>query len=324
MLTNVLQALSRLERATSPPGPKGINEDAWLGLRPESAKAYQSAVADFLCWSTARNLDLEYPSEIDRAVVVYSQEGKLTRGKMETLTSALKRGMPSLKGQLHWAEAHMRNLLRFAPPVHKVPMLRFVCIAVAHRMAMSGWARAGGLLVLQCCTGLRPGELLNLVREDIVPGRPGVNRGNGVIALGRKHGTKAGRAQFVVVHSSEDQTALTLLSAFAATTKPGQKLSNLDYQRFKNIFDRTLKDMGLVDLGYTPHSPRAGWATQLRLSGVPFQEIQERGRWQNAATLRVYLDAVAASTVLLERTQTLFAFASYVDENFAERFPWWR
>ena len=60
-----------------------------------------------------------------------------------------------------------------------------------------------------------------------------------------------------------------------------------------------LKDLDLADLAYTPHSPRAGWATTLRLGGMPFTEIQERGRWQNAATLRIYLDAVAASKVLL-------------------------
>ena len=34
---------------------------------------------------------------------------------------------------------------------------------------------------------------------------------------------------------------------------------------------------------------------------MAFSEIQERGRWAQAATLRTYLDAVAASTVLLHR-----------------------
>ena len=126
------------------------------------------------------------------------------------------------------------------------------------------------------------------------------------------------------MHASEDQTALALISAFAAATQPGQKLTNLNYNRFRGILDRALKDLGLSDLGYTPHSPRAGWATTLRLSGLPFTEIQERGRWQNAATLRIYLDAVVASTVLLHKTQTIFTFAAYVDENFAERFLWWR
>ena len=141
------------------------------------------------------------------------------------------------------------------------------------------------------------GGASGLTREDLVPGRPEINNGKAVIALGRKQGTKAGRAQFVVVHASEDQTALALISAFAATTKPGQNLTNLNYNRFRGILDRVFKDLDLANLGYTPHSPRAGWATTWRLSGMPFIEIQEWGRWQNAATLRIYLDAVAASIV---------------------------
>ena len=126
------------------------------------------------------------------------------------------------------------------------------------------------------------------------------------------------------MHASDGQTALALVSAFAATTKPGQNLTNLNYNRFRGILDRALKDLDLADLGYTPNSPRAGWATTLCLGGMPFTEIQERGRWQKAATLRIYLDAVATSTVLLHNTQTLFTFAAYVDENFVERFSWWR
>ena len=189
---------------------------------------------------------------------------------------------------------------------------------------MNGYSRAGALLVLQGCTGLRPGELLNLSREDIVPGRPGINNGNGVISLGKRVGTQSGRTQFVVVYASEDPTAISILAAFGSSTRPGQKLTSLGYNQFRAIMDRALKDLGLTDLHFTPHSLRAGWATQLRLSGMPFSEIQERGRWKNASTLRVYLDAVAASTTLLGRTHTLATFAAYVDESFAERFPWWR
>ena len=194
MLSNVLQALSRLESATSPPGPRGIDHDTWLGLRPDSAETYQSAVRHFRDWASNQNLPLEYPSEIDRAVVLCSQQTMLTQGKTEKLTSALKRGMPSLKGQLFWAGSHMMNFPRCAPPAHKVPMVCFVCIAVGHRMAMNGLSRAGGLLILQGCMGLRPGELVGLTCEDLVPGRPAVNNGNAVMALGRKQGTKAGRA----------------------------------------------------------------------------------------------------------------------------------
>ena len=323
-LGRILQALSRLERATAPPGPQGLNRDAWLGLRPQSAAAYQALIGEFTTWCSRHRLDLDYPTEIDRAVVAFAQDTKLSRGRLETLCSALKRALPSLRGQLVWADMHLKHLLRYAPPAHKVPMLRHVYLVVGHTLALHGWARAGGLLILQGSTGLRPGEVLSLCREDLVPGRPGVNAGNAVIALGRRTGTKVGRAQFVIVHAAEDPVALALVAAFASTTKPGQRLTSLNYTVYKKLLDQTLAHMGFADLGFTPHSPRAGWATHLRLTGMPFTEIQERGRWASASTLRAYLDAVAASTALLQRTQVLQPFATWLEEDFAERFLWWR
>ena len=151
----------------------------------------------------------------------------------------------------------------------------------------------------------------------------GFNNGNAVVALGRKTGTKVGRPQFVVIHAAEDATAISIVSAFCATTRHGQKLTSLDYTSFAKIFHQTLAKMKLSHIGYTPHSPRAGWATQLRLQGMAFTEIQERGRWGSPNTLRTYLDAVAASTTLLQETHSLFGFAQWLDEDFTEPFPWW-
>ena len=128
----------------------------------------------------------------------------------------------------------------------------------------------------------------------------------------------------MVVHANEDPTAMAIIAAFAATTAPGSALSSLDYNQYSRCLLSATRQLGLSNLGFTPHSPRAGCATQLRLSGLPFAEIQERGRWQTASALRIYLDAVAASTTLLHRTHFLIEFANYVEQDFVGRFPWWR
>ena len=323
-LNSMEAALARLERATAPAGPAGINHDAWLGLRPDSAAAYAKAVKEFAEWAQVHQVPVQYPAEVDRAVVHFAQERKLTRARLENLCAALRRGMPSVKGHLAWAEMHLKHMLKYSPPSHKVPMLRFVAIVVGYTMAIDGFARAGGLLILQACTGLRPGEVLSLRRDDLIASRKNVNNGNAVLALGMKTGTKSGRPQFVVIHAKEDPTAIALVNAFCASTKHGQPLTSLDYNGFSKIFKSTLAKMHLTGLNYTPHSPRAGWATQLRLQGMPFTEIQERGRWASAQTLRTYLDAVAASTTLLQQTHSLHDFAAWLDESFVERFPWWR
>ena len=298
-----------------------MNKDAWLGLRPDSANAYSKAVRDFAEWAQNRQLPVVYPAEIDRAAVLFAQERKLTRARFETLCAALRRGLPQMKGNLSWSEMHGKHLLKFAPPTHKVPMLRFVALVAGYTMALDGFARAGALLILQVCTGMRPGELLGL---KILQGRPGVNSGNAVLALGRRFGTKAGRPQFIVVHASEDATAIAIVNAFAATTKFGQSLTSLDYNSYSRLLAQTMAKLKLSNIGYTPHSPRAGWATTLRLGGMAFSEIQERGRWAQAATLRTYLDAVAASTTLLHATHSLYDLGTWLDESFSDRYPWWR
>ena len=62
----------------------------------------------------------------------------------------------------------------------------------------------------------------------------------------------------------------------------------------------------------------------LRQQGMAFSEIQERGRWASAQTLRTYLDAVAASTTMLQGTHSPHGFATWLDDCFIDWFPWWR
>ena len=70
--------------------------------------------------------------------------------------------------------------------------------------------------------------------------------------------------------TAADATAISIISAFCATTKHGQKLTSLDFGSYARIFHQTLAKMKLSHIGFTPHSPRAGWATQLRLQGMAF------------------------------------------------------
>ena len=47
-----------------------------------------------------------------------------------------------------------------------------------------------------------------------------------------------------------------------------------------------------VNLRFTPHSFRAGGATNLRLRGFTHQQIQDMGRWQSENTAKSYVDVV--------------------------------
>ena len=63
-------------------------------------------------WAEARLVLLEFPAEIDRALVLYARDVRLTRGKLETLCAALKRDLPGLKGSMDWAESTIKNKLK--------------------------------------------------------------------------------------------------------------------------------------------------------------------------------------------------------------------
>ena len=47
--------------------------------------------------------------------------------------------------------------------------------------------------------------------------------------------------------------------------------------------------------GYSPHSPRAGFASDAMLSARDFTSIREEGRWVSDQSLRIYLDGVSTA-----------------------------
>ena len=70
-----------------------------------------------------------------------------------------------------------------------------------------------------------------------------------------------------------------LVSAFYNGTKPGLSLTSITtVARYGRILQIVTRSANLDKLGVSPHSPRVGWASEARLAGVPFTEVQEAGR----------------------------------------------
>ena len=62
-----------------------------------------------------------------------------------------------------------------------------------------------------------------------------------------------------------------------------------------------LEPMNLKDTGWTPHGPRAGFATELSAMGVPKAEIMDEGRWYSEQSFRIYVDIIGASNINVAR-----------------------
>ena len=52
-----------------------------------------------------------------------------------------------------------------------------------------------------------------------------------------------------------------------------------------------------LEAGYTPHSPRANFATEPFAEGQDFVSVREGGSWLSDTSLRVYLDLVGAASL---------------------------
>ena len=92
--------------------------------------------------------------------------------------------------------------------------------------------------------------------------------------------------------------ALRFLLASAA---PDDLLFPYSYAEYSATLLDAAQRSNTAHLGFSPHSPRAGKATQERLDGTAFETIREDGRWASATSLRIYLDrakALAQATCL--------------------------
>lgn len=71
-------------------------------------------------------------------------------------------------------------------------------------------------------------------------------------------------------------------------------LAGVSASRYYRQFVSCVMSSGLQCLGLTPHSPRAGGATEARHRGAEEPELTRRGRWAARRSMLTYLDQVGA------------------------------
>ncbi len=88
-----------------------------------------------------------------------------------------------------------------------------------------------------------------------------------------------------------------LLRLCKQNTPDGLFMSPLTLMDFRYMLRLGEYKLG-IKVGWSPHSGRAGFATDKKLVVTPFEEIREGGRWQPDSSLRTYLEVVGATAVL--------------------------
>lgn len=169
---------------------------------------------------------------------------------------------------------------------------------------------------------LRPSEALGLLGGNLIlPEDYPLAGGSGALNLGRKAGAKSGRPQMTM---ATDKIVLKLMRWHRSFVRPDAYLSDV---RTLNQFSKWLRlatrALGLEHLGWTPHSPRAGRASDMVMLGPPFLQIREAGRWCSDSSLRRYLDVIAVMGGEAARAlSTYLPLVLRLEEEFDKYFNW--
>ena len=304
------------------PHPHEFDEGLLEGLRPQTRKLYLGAIGDFNRFLVRFKVSPDTRADSDEAIVLFWRWRPGPPAKLERLLAALERVWPQCKGHLPWAQAQLRRARYHHPVQHTMPLRWDTALLLALLLANQGWSRVGGLLLLQWCFGLRPSEALNLRGGRLVPRLTSGAGPEPVVLLGVKRLTKANRRQFVIADSSRTPWANFLVTLFSSTTGADTLLTAVTtVTQYNRLIRLACRGTG-VATAYTAHSPRSGWATAMRLAGMNFVEIQEKGRWSHPQSLRIYLDVVGTLAVSQSEVR-VSRWATWLNEDLPARFPWW-
>ena len=207
-----------------------------------------------------------------------------------------------------------RHRTKHTVPLVSKPERFFGC-----HLATRGKFRMGFAVAFQQALGRRPSETLALLPESIM--RPERDIGKFVIRLGADVGAKVKREQIAILDSSEHTDLAFLLCRLIDCTAAGQPLFDFSYNQYNKGLSEVEAQLGIA-LGVTPHSPRAGFASELAAAGVPVAVIKERGRWASEQSFKTYVDVVTAAQVLSMCSLAAFQDGlNFAAKNFLAYFP---
>lgn len=256
---------------------------------------YQRAVEGFEFFLLRNDAAPSSAAELDEWLVLYRREASLTRSQFEVALAGIQFFAPSLRGHLPLSKKVIKGLAIEYPSKHAFPMLSSSAKFIATKMAAEGDHRLAVCMLLQQATGLRPSEMLGLREHDVL--RPSDLVPRYVLRLGTCVGTKVGREQTTFFDPDQDPMLAMLLFRLLRSTPEQSSLAACGYDHYRRVLARL---SALLGVHYSPHSCRAGFATEAILRGDTPQLVQRRGRWASEASFLVYIDVATALQVEAE------------------------
>lgn len=272
-----------------------LHPDLQARVSQDTLKKYKDAIDPFLMYLQT-HLDplLEEVEDLDQMLLEFRTEFDLSRSKHTLLVAAVEFYMPHTKGKLLLSREALRGRTNADDIRHTVPLPKECAHLLAAHHASQGHLHLGAAVLVQQCSGLRPSELLGIRANHVFIPMHLVDEAKISIRLGGVVSTKVKREQCVLIHWQESPLVCKLLRWLvqSAVTEDA-KLFSFGYGYYNQSFKLAEQHFGL-QAGWTAHSGRAGFATDLIVRGLPVSVVQSRGRWLSETSFRCYVDVIGS------------------------------
>lgn len=260
--------------------------------------SYRKAALTFVAWLEENHLIPSCAVEWDDLLVEWKFHTSPTKSAFTTTLAAVEFFFAQYKGELKWSHHVKSSWDVVHVPRHTVPMLSGITRLYSVHCSAMRLPRLGVGMVLQQMKGLRPSELLGVLAHDVVlPEEMDTTGVNAVIVgLGVRKGTKSKRPQSAVLNCDADPHLVAAIRLLKELSAAEDRLFPYSLEQYNRVIKKISKNLQL-DIHYTPHSLRAGFASEGRALGKDFTELREEGRWVSDSSLRIYVDVVGAAAI---------------------------
>ena len=265
----------------------------FLGLKPRTLQCYENALRNFFLWLEDESEDLPARfTHLDRQVSQYLEHLWLDDVNVTYaghLLSSLRRFHPQSRYRLPLSRQLFSNWKAVITPKQAVPMPAVVTMAIAGAALAIDDDRFAVLLLLGFAAFLRTGEMAKLDAGDI---SIDPKTGRVILAL---PSTKTSKKSVDSVEVMDERLA-SLVQAVLNGQSDGL-LGDLTPNQFRAKLATYLNFFSLEEFGFSAYSIRRGGASHAFASGVHFDLLLLKGRWQSIRTARLYLDSGRAALV---------------------------
>ena len=303
-------------------GPRYLDEAGASSVSAKTLAAYRRGTSSVVAFLDENGWAPSTVEEWDDLLVEFSQSG-VSIARYREAYAGMEFYFVRLKGHLAWSKRRLDDMASGSVIRHTVPACYELCLLLAAAIASMGRPRIAAGILVQYELGLRPGELAQLIADDIGEGITG-QKNTIIIKLGTaSRGTKSGREQYALMFWNRHPAICRLLLLIRSLAPRGLRLFPFSVATLGSWL-RKAQISQQLELGVTPHSPRSGFASDLKAEGVAAVEVKERGRWVSEASFRAYVDLVGAQAVSQRvRLSGRAAAAFWIERHLEDYFPAW-